>query len=100
MYIFDKEQNKFNNYYQKDGRLPNTDIKILVLDGENQTFYSTNGTTSNFGFFETEFWIPDNYKRDLLIVKIDAENKNSKSSKILQIFTLANEPRGDNSTSP
>ena len=39
MYIFDKEQNKLNNFYQKDGRLPNTDIKILVLDGDDQKFY-------------------------------------------------------------
>jgi len=91
MYIFDKEQNKSNNFYQKDGRLPNTDIKILVLDGDEQKFYSSNGTSNYFGFFETEFWIPDNYKRDTLIVTIAAENENSKSSKILQIFTLGKE---------
>jgi len=100
MYIFDKEQNKLNNFYQKDGRLPNTDIKILVLDGDNQKFYSDNGTTDNFGFFETEFWIPDNYKRDTLIITIDAENEKSKSSKILQVFSLGNERTGGNSTSP
>jgi len=94
MYIFDKDQNKLNDFYQKDGRIPNTDIKILVLDGDNQKFYSFNGITNSFGFFETEFWIPDNYKRDTLIVTIDAENENSKSSKILQIFTLGNEKTG------
>jgi len=94
MYIFDKDQNKLNDFYQKDGRIPNTDIKILVLDVNNQEFYSSNGTTNSFGFFETEFWIPDNYKRDTLIVTIDAENENSKSSKILQIFTLGNEKTG------
>ena len=91
MHIFDKDQNKLNNFYQKDGRLSNTDIEILVLDGNNQKFYSSNGTTNNFGFFEIEFWIPDNYKRDTLIVTIDAENENSKSSKILQVFTSGNQ---------
>jgi len=91
MYIFDKEQNKLNDFYQKDGRLSNTDIEILVLDGDNQKFYSSNGITNSFGFFETEFWIPDNYKIDALTVTIDAENENSKSSKILQIFTSGNQ---------
>jgi len=100
MYIFDKEQNKSNDFYQKDGRLSNTDIEILVLDGDNQKFYSSNGITNSFGFFETEFWIPDNYKRDTLIVTIDAENENSKSSKILQIFTEGNERTRGNSTAP
>ncbi len=46
MYIFDKEQNKLNNYYEKSGRLPNTNINILVLDGSDEKFYSVNGTTS------------------------------------------------------
>jgi len=100
MYIFDKEQNTLNDFYQKDGRLPNTDIKVLVLDGNSEKFYSSNGTTDNFGFFETEFWIPDNYKRDTFIVTIDVENENSKSSKILQIFSLGNEIRKGNSTTP
>ena len=93
MYIFDKEQNKLNNYYEKSGRLPNTNINILVLDGENQEFFSNNGTTDDKGFFEARFWIPDNYKRDEFMVTIDAENENSKSSKILQLFTLGNEPK-------
>ena len=93
MYIFDKEQNKLNNYYEKSGRLPNTNINILVLDGENQEFFFNNGTTDDKGFFEARFWIPDNYKRDEFMVTIDAENENSKSSKILQLFTLGNEPK-------
>ena len=93
MYIFDKEQNKLNNYYEKYGRLPNSNINILVLDGENQEFFSNNGTTDDKGFFEARFWIPDNYKRDEFMVTIDAENENSKSSKILQLFTLGNEPK-------
>ncbi len=73
--------------------LPNTNINILVLDGSDEKFYSVNGTTNKFGFFETKFWIPDNYKRSEFTVTIDAENKKSKSSKILQVFTLGNEKK-------
>jgi hypothetical protein len=91
MKIFDEEQNKLNNFDQKDGRIPNVDIKVLVVDGRNQEFFSTNGTTNDKGFFETRFWIPDNYKRDSLTATIVAENENSKSSKILQMYTIGNE---------
>ncbi len=90
--IYDKQQNKLNDFDQKDGTLPNVNIEVLVLNEENQKFYSSNGTTNNNGFFETKFWIPDNYKKDTLIVTINAENENSKSSKILQVFSLGNEP--------
>ena len=91
MKIFDEEQNKLNNFNQKDGRIPNVDIKVLVVDGRNQEFFSSNGTTDEKGFFETRFWIPDNYKRDSLTATIDAENENSKSSKILQMYTIGKE---------
>jgi hypothetical protein len=91
MKIFDEEQNKLNNFNQKDGTVPNVDIKVLVIDGRNQEFFSSNGTTDEKGFFETRFWIPDNYKRDSLTATIDAENENSKSSKILQMFTIGKE---------
>ena len=91
MKIFDEEQNKLNNFNQKDGRIPNVDIKVLVVDGRNQEFFSSNGTTDDKGFFETRFWIPDNYKRDSLTATIDAENENSKSSKILQMYTIGKE---------
>jgi len=91
MKIFDEEQNKLNNFNQKDGTVPNVDIKVLVIDGRNQEFFSSNGTTDEEGFFETRFWIPDNYKRDSLTATIDAENENSKSSKILQMFTIGKE---------
>ena len=91
MKIFDEEQNKLNNFSQKDGRLPNVNINVLVLDGDNNEFYSSNGTTDEKGFFEARFWIPDNYKRDSLTATIDAENENSKSSKILQMFTIGKE---------
>jgi len=91
MKIFDEEQNKLNNFNQKDGTIPNVDIKVLVIDGRNQEFFSSNGTTDEKGFFETRFWIPDNYKRDSLTATIDAENENSKSSKILQMYTIGKE---------
>ena len=91
MKIFDEEQNKLNNFNQKDGTVPNVDIKVLVIDGRNQEFFSSNGTTDEKGFFETRFWIPDNYKRDSLTATIDAENENSKSSKILQMYTIGKE---------
>ncbi len=91
MKIFDEEQNKLINFNQKDGTIPNVDIKVLVIDGRNQEFFSSNGTTNEKGFFETRFWIPDNYKRDSLTATIDAENENSKSSKILQMFTIGKE---------
>ncbi len=100
MKIFDEEQNKLNNFNQKDGTVPNVDIKVLVIDGRNQEFFSSNGTTDKKGFFETRFWIPDNYRIDTLTVTIDAENENSKSSKILQIFTFGNLKTGGNSTAP
>jgi hypothetical protein len=88
MYIFDKEQNKLNDYYQKNGRIPNTNIEIRVVDGEHQEFYFSNGTTNEFGFFETKFWIPDNYPQDVFTITIDAENENSKSRKTVQMFGL------------
>ncbi len=91
MKIFDEEQNKLNNFNQKDGRLQNVNINVLVLDGNNNEFYSSNGTTDEKGFFETRFWIPDNYKRDSLTATIDAEDENSKSSKILQMYTIGKE---------
>jgi hypothetical protein len=91
MKIFDEEQNKLNNFNQKDGHLQNVNINVLVLDGNNDEFYSSNGTTDEKGFFETRFWIPDNYKRDSLIATIVAENENSKSSKILQMYTISKE---------
>ena len=67
------------------------------MNEDNQEFYSSSGITNNKGFFETEFFIPDNSKRETLLVTINAENEDSKSSKILQIFSLGSVP--DNSSS-
>lgn len=86
--IFDEEKNPLNDYNQKDGTISNVNINVLVIDGRSQEFFSTNGTTNDSGFYETKFWIPDNYRRDTLTVTVDAENKNSESSKILKVYTI------------
>jgi hypothetical protein len=52
--------------------------------------FSSNGITNDKGLFETNYLIPDNSKRETLTVTINVENKNSSSSKILQVFALGN----------
>ncbi len=42
-------------------------------------------------FFEIEFFIPEK-SRETFTVTINAENENSKTSKILQIFSLGEPP--------
>lgn len=86
--IYDKEQNKFNEFYQNYGLVPNTNIKVLVIDDKNQEYYSTDGITNGMGLFEVEFFVPK-YTVGELVVTIDAENENSKTSKILQIFSVS-----------
>ena len=61
-------------------------------DEDNQKIYSISGITNNKGLFETEFFIPENSKKETLAVTINAENENSKSSKTLQMFTLGKVP--------
>ncbi len=90
--IFNKEQNKLNNFYQNYDFIPNTNIEVLIIDEDCQNVYSSNGVTTNKGFYETEYLIPENSKRETLSVTINAENENSKSSKILQIFSLGRLP--------
>jgi hypothetical protein len=53
-------------------------------------FYSINGINNNRGFFSTDFLIPKNSQRQILTVTINVENENSKSSKILQVFSRLN----------
>ncbi len=50
------------------------------------------------GFFETEFYIPERYPQRTLTVTVSAEDDNSKSSKILQMYTIGTIP--DNDSSP
>ncbi|MDH3737429.1 MAG: hypothetical protein OEQ94_10490 [Nitrosopumilus sp.] len=90
--IFDSQQNKLNNFYQNYGYVLNADIEIIVMGEDNQEFYSSSGVTNSKGYYETEFWLPENSKRETLTVTINADNENSKSSKILQIFNLGRVP--------
>ena len=97
--IFEKERNKLNNFYQKDNSISNTNIEIIVINEDGQNVYSSNGITNDRGLYEMEYLIPENSKREILIVTINAENENSKSSKILQVFSLGREP-SDGAASP
>ncbi len=97
--IYDAEQNRLNDFYQNYGFIPNTHIEILVVDEENQEFYSTDGIINDKELLEIEFYITENSKRETLTVIINAENENSKSSKILQIFSLGRAP-SDGAPSP
>ena len=96
--IYDTEQNRLNDFNQNYGFVPNTHIEILVVDEEDQEFYSTDGIINDKEILEIEFYIPENSKRETLTVTINAENENSKSSKILQIFSLGRAP-SDGATS-
>ncbi len=97
--IFNKEQNKLNDFYQNDGRLSNINIEVIIVDEDSQNVYSSNGITNNNGLYEMEYLIPENSKRETLTVTINAENENSKSSKILQVFSLGRVP-SDGTASP
>jgi len=96
--IYDQEQNKLNDFYLNYGFVPNTNIEVIVIDEEEQEFYSTSGIINDKEILEIEFYIPENSKRETLTVTINAENENSKSSKILQIFSLGREADGSTST--
>jgi len=94
--IYDINQNKLNDFNLNYGFVPDTNVKVLVLDGENQEFYSVNGTTNDKGLLEIEFFVPEK-SQETFTITIDAENENSKSSKILQIFSLGETPDGGGS---
>jgi len=98
--IFDKDQNKLNDFYQKDNLIPNTNIEVIIINEDGQNVYSTNGITTNRGLYEMEYLIPENSKRETLTVTINAENENSKSSKILQVFSLGRAPDDGKATPP
>ena len=90
--VFDKEQNNYGNYNQNYGYVPNTNVTIVITDEDNNEVFSSNGITNDKGLFEINYLIPDNSKRETLTVTINAENENSSSSKILQVFALGNIP--------
>ena len=95
---YDPEQNKLKDFNQNYGFLANINIKVTVLDANDEEFYSTTGITNSKGFFETEFYIPERYPQETMTVTITAEDDDSKSSKMLQVFTLGAIP--DNDSSP
>ncbi len=58
-----------------------------MIGDENQEFYSVDGITNDNGLLEIEFFVP-RYTIGEFTVTINAENENSKASKILQIVSL------------
>jgi len=90
--IYDKVQNKLNDFDQNYGYISNTNINVQITDEDEQIIFSSNGTTNERGLFETQYSIPDNSKRETLTVEITANNENSMASKILQIFSLGAAP--------
>ena len=94
---YDPEQNRLKDFNLNYGFLNNVDIKVVVLDENNEEFYSATGVTNEKGLFETEFYIPERYPQETLTITINAEDDDSKSSKILQVFTLGAIPYNDSS---
>jgi hypothetical protein len=88
--IFDKEQNKHNYFNQNYGQISNVNVQVSITDENNQEVFSFEGITNEGGLIETKYLIPDNSRIETLTVTINAENENSISSKILQVFVLGN----------
>jgi len=93
--IYDKDQNKLNDFDQNYGFISDVSINIKITDEDEQIVFSSNGVTNENGLFETRYLIPENSKRETLILTIDAENENSETSKILQVFSLGQIPDND-----
>jgi len=96
--IYEKEKNFLNDFNLNYGFVPNTEIKIMILDENGDEFYSSNGITNEKGYFTTKFLMPESDLRQTLSVTITAENENSKTSKMLQIFSLGNKSEDNNSS--
>lgn len=90
--VFESDENKLNDFNQNYGYIPNTNIKITVLDKNEQIFSSSDGITNDRGFYNTEFFIPRNSQSGTFTITINAENDNSKSTKTVQIFNLGQVP--------
>lgn len=95
--LYDPQENILRDFNLNYGFVQNANIKVIVFDGNNQEFYSTTGITDKKGYFEMEFSIPERYPRETMTVTIIAENEQSKSSKIFEIFTLGAIPDNDRS---
>ncbi|WP_297472216.1 hypothetical protein [Nitrosopumilus sp.] len=98
--IFEKSQNKLNDFYQNYGYKQNTNISVSIINEDDQKVFSSNGITDKNGLYQTEFFIPENFKRQTLIVTITAENNDSKSSRVLQIFSLGQQSDDGKSSIP
>ena len=94
---FDINQNKLKDFNQNYGYIPNTNIKITVVDKNRQIFSFLDGITNERGFYNAEFIIPKNSQIGVFTVIINAENDNSKSAKTIQIFNLGEVPDHDSS---
>ena len=90
--VFDIYQNKLNDYNQNYGLIAKAEINIRILDEQGKVFASFDGMTNERGFYHAEFLIPDNQPKETLIAHITVQNEISKSSKILEIFNLGQEP--------
>ena len=88
--IFEHEQNKYNKFDQNFGFISDVEIQVTITNEDQEEIFSSVGISNNKGLFETKYLIPDNSKRETLTITINAENDNSSSSKILQVFTLGN----------
>ncbi|MCV0430043.1 hypothetical protein [Nitrosopumilus sp.] len=92
---YDKTQNKLNEFNQNYGYISNAGINLKLTNEEGEEIFSSNGTTNQRGLFETQYLIPENSKRETLILTINAENDSSSTSKIFQIFSLGEIPDHD-----
>ncbi|WP_428324218.1 hypothetical protein [Nitrosopumilus sp.] len=93
--VYDPEQNKLNDYNLNYGFLANTNIEVIVLNENNEEFYSTTGITNDEGLFGVNFSIPEKYPQETMIITIKADDEDSESSRILQMFTLGDtSPKG------
>ena len=90
--IFEKEENKNNDFNQNYAYVTNTNIQVVIVDENLENIFTATGITNDKGLFETKYLIPDNSKRETLTITINAENDNSSTSKILQMFSLGNIP--------
>ena len=97
--IYNKAQNILNDFNQNYGFVTDTEINIVILDEENNEFYSSSGITNDKGYFTTKYLVPENSPSETLTVAITAENENSKASKIFEIFNLGNKSDDGKSSS-
>ena len=93
--VYDKDQNQLNDFNLNYGFLQDVEINIKFTDEDGQIVFSSNGTTNQNGLFESKYLIPENSKRETLLLSINAENDSSSTSKIFQVFSLGQIPDND-----